>query len=79
MVYYNDLQDLVHQAERAEQQIKRCQAAAPADSWRRSHTEAVGSSVQPAPSTRSNHVSQSDPLKSEVSKVASSTQSTANI
>jgi hypothetical protein len=24
MVYYNDLQDLVHQAERAEQQIKHC-------------------------------------------------------
>jgi hypothetical protein len=27
MVYYNDLQDLVHQAERAEQQIKRRQTA----------------------------------------------------
>jgi hypothetical protein len=79
MVYYNDLQDLVHQAERAEQQIKRRQAAAPANSWRRSHTEAAGSSVQPAPSTRSNHVSQSDPPKSGISKAASTTQSTANI
>ena len=29
MVYYHDLQDLVHQAERAEQQIKRRQAATP--------------------------------------------------
>jgi hypothetical protein len=51
MVYYNDLQDVVHQAERAEQQIKRRQVAALTNSWHRSHTEAAGPSVKTTPST----------------------------
>jgi hypothetical protein len=78
MVYYNDLQDLVHQAEHAEQQIKRRQAAAPTNSWHRSHTEAAGPSVKTTPSTRSNSVSHSEAPRSGVSKTASM-QSTTNI
>jgi hypothetical protein len=78
MVYYNDLQDLVHQAKCAEQQIKRRQAAAPTNSWHRSHTEAAGPSVKMTPSTCSNSVSPSKAPKSGVSKIASM-QSTANI
>jgi hypothetical protein len=78
MVYYNDLQDLVHQAECAEQQIKRRQAAAPTNLWHRSHTEATGPSVKTTPSICSNSVSHSEAPKSGVSKTAS-TQSTANI
>jgi hypothetical protein len=70
-VYYNDLQDLVHLAERAEPQIKRCQAAAPTNSWRCSHTEVAGPSTNQAPSTRSNNISRSDPLNSGVSKTTS--------
>ena len=38
MVIYYDLQDLVHQAERAEQQLIRRQAAAPIHTWRCSNT-----------------------------------------
>ena len=77
MVLYYDIHDLVHQAERAEQQLKRRQATAPANSWRRSHTEAAGYSAKPAPSTRSNNIPL-DSSKSGVSKAASS-QSTAHI
>ena len=61
MIIYYNLQDLVHQAARAEQQIKRRQAttpalsAPPAHTWRRSNSAAVGSSAQPIPSTRSNN------------------------
>jgi hypothetical protein len=78
MVYYNDLHDLVHQAERAEQQIKQRQAAAPTNSWRRSHTEVAGPSTKQTPSTHSNNISHSDPPNSGVSKTAS-TQSIVNI
>jgi hypothetical protein len=74
MVVYYNIEDLVHQAERAEQQLKRRQAAAPANSWHRSHTEAVGPSVKMTPST----CSHSEAPKSGVSKTIS-TQSTANI
>ena len=78
MVIYYSLQDLVHQAERAEQQLKRRQATAPVPTWRRSNSEAGGPSVKPTPSTRSNNISLEVP-KSGVSKAASSTQSTAHI
>ena len=77
MVNYYNLQNLVHQAERAEQQIKRWQATAPTHTWRRSNSEVAGSSAQPAPSTCSNNISLETP-KSGVSKAAS-TQSTANM
>jgi hypothetical protein len=77
MVYNHDLQDLVRQADRAEQQLKRCQATSPTNSWRRLHTEVAGPSTQ-APSTRSHNISHSAPPKSGVSKTASS-QSTANM
>jgi hypothetical protein len=78
MVYYNDLQDLVNQAERVEQLIKQRQATTPTNSWHRSHTEAAGPSVKTTPSTCSNSVSHSEAPKSRMSKTAS-TQSTANI
>jgi hypothetical protein len=73
MVVYYNIEDLVHQAGHAEQQLKRRQVAAPANSWHRSHTEAAGPSVKTTPSTRSNSVSHSEAPKSGVS------QSTANI
>ena len=76
MVLYYNIQDLVHQAERAEQQIKRRQVTAPPPTWRRSHTEVAGSSAQPTPS-RSNNISLEAP-KSGVSTAASS-RSSANI
>jgi hypothetical protein len=78
MVVYYNIEDLVHQAECAEQQLKRRQAAGPANSWHRSHTEAAGPSVKTTASTRSNSVPHSEAPKSGVSKTAS-TQSTANI
>ena len=71
MVNYHDIQDLVHQAEHAEQQIKRHQAAAPANSWRRSYSDTAGSSAQPAPPTRPNPVPHSESQNSGVSKTAS--------
>jgi hypothetical protein len=78
MVVYYNIEDLAHQAERAEQQLNRRQAAAPANSWHQSHTEAAGPSVKTTPSTHSNSVSHSEAPKSGVSKTAS-TQSTASI
>jgi hypothetical protein len=78
MVVYYNIEDLVHQAEHAEQQLKRRQAAAPANSWHLSHTKAAGPSVKTTPSTCSNSVSHSEAPKSGVSKTTS-TQSTANI
>jgi hypothetical protein len=77
MVHYNDLQDLVHQAEHAEQQLKQRQAASPANSWHRSHSEVAGPSTQ-AHSTRSHNISHSVPPNSGVFKTAS-TQSTSNM
>jgi hypothetical protein len=77
MVYYNDLQDLVHRAERVEQQLKQRQTASPANSCRRSHTEVAGPSTK-APSTRSHNIFHSAPPNSGVSKTAS-LQSTANM
>ena len=77
MVLYYSIEDLVHQAERAEQQLKRRQATAPANSWCRSNTEAAGPSAKTAPSTRSNNISLEAP-KSGVSKTASN-QAIANV
>ena len=77
MVVYSNIQDLVHQAERAEQQLKRRQVSA-TNTWRHSPTEAAGSSAKPAPSTRSNNFSTGQAPKSGMSKAAS-TRSTAGI
>jgi hypothetical protein len=77
MVYYYDIQDLVHQAERTEQQLKQRQVASPSNSWRCSHSEVAGPSTQ-APSTHSHNISQSAPPNSRVSKSAS-TLSTSNM
>jgi hypothetical protein len=76
-VYYN-IEDLVHQAERAEQQIKRRQDSA-TNTWRRSHMDDPSASSRPASTTRSNNSSQKEAPKSGVSRAASSTQSSANI
>ncbi|KQJ82231.1 hypothetical protein BRADI_5g07686v3, partial [Brachypodium distachyon] len=79
MISYYDIQDLVHQAKRAEQQFKRRQAVAPANSWHHSPTEAAGSSAKTTSSSRSNQVSHSEAPKSGVSKAAPSTHSTFSI
>jgi hypothetical protein len=71
MVVYYNIEDLVHQAERAKQQLKRRKAVAPSNSWHRSHTEGASPSVKMTPSTRSNSVSHSEAPKSGVSKTAS--------
>ena len=76
-VYYN-IEDLVHQAERAEQQIKRRQDSV-TNTWRRSHTDDPSGSSKPAPTTRFNNSLHKETSKSGVSSGVSSTQSSAHI
>ena len=79
MVSYYDINDLVHQAERADLQLKRHQAAASISLGRRPFAEGSGNTSKTTPYTRSNVPSHSEASKSGVSKAASSTASTANI
>ena len=79
MVSYYDIQDLVHQAQHADLQLKRRQTAAPLTSGRHPYTEASGSSSKMAPYTRSSTPAHSEASKSVVSKAASSTQSSSKI
>ncbi|KAK1613578.1 hypothetical protein QYE76_019095 [Lolium multiflorum] len=74
-VYYN-IEDLVHQAERAEQQIRRRQDSA-TSTWRRSHIEDSGAISRQSPNTRSNSLHKEAP-KSGMSR-ESSNQSSSRI
>jgi hypothetical protein len=76
-VYYN-IEDLVHQAERAEQQIKRRQDLA-TSTWRPSHIEDSGASSRPSPNTRSSNSLHKEAPKSGVSRDSSSNQSSSRI
>ena len=82
MVVYYNIQDLVHQVVRAEQQIKRRQVnivpSTTLNTWRRSQykSEDVGPSSRATSSNRSHGSVQKDASKSGLSMVDSSAQST---
>ena len=82
MVIYYNIQDLVHQAVRAEQQIKRRQVntvpSTTLNTWRRSQykSEDVSPSSRATSSNRSHGSVQKDASKSGLSKFNSSAQST---
>ena len=75
MVIYNNMKDLVHQAECAKQELKWPQVATPASTLHRSHTEVVCPGAKPAASTHSNNVTQKWGVNSRVSKTTYSMQS----
>jgi hypothetical protein len=79
MVTYYDIQDLVHQAQRADLQLKRRQTAAPITSGRPPYIEGSGSISKMAPYTRSSNAAHSEASKSVGSKVASSTPSSSQV
>ena len=78
LTHYYDIDELLHQAERAEQQLQRRNVTPPTSPWRRSHPESAGPSSKSSPSTCSNQVTPSEAPKSSLSKAAS-THTTAGM